>query len=355
MKAGDWIQGRLRSFHPEAGPEVLFGCMHEDPVVEEALLPADGRALCVLSGGDTALALLRANAARVVAADVNPSQLALMRLKRAACDRGWSLENACSRTVGDALADLDIRMLLPAGDMDLWMARPQQLKRPLASAGLIDERLRWLARRISPSVAPVELRRALSGVTSDLEGGFKRLPWRAAWRLLGFGLAAAFPPFFRRHLVPGAAQRFRDRVERQCLAHDVASNLWLKRLMGVLPDEEPQVYARAWPDLPRTEWARMSLQNKSLSEACYGEPAFHLVAASNILDTQPAEVLALLLQELAPFVLGGGHLVLRSLFREIDEWPSAPPGWHLDVLLTRSMMDLERSPLCQVSAIYVRR
>jgi S-adenosylmethionine:diacylglycerol 3-amino-3-carboxypropyl transferase len=67
-----WEAGRL-----DAGrgpPRVLFGRMYEDPAVERAAFPPDGRVFCIASAGCTAMCLSPYH--EVVAVDINPVQLA---------------------------------------------------------------------------------------------------------------------------------------------------------------------------------------------------------------------------------------------------------------------------------------
>ena len=70
-----WARGRLDS---RAGPgKLLFGRMHEDASIELEAFRPGGRIFCIASAGCTAMELSRRH--EVVAADVNPVQLAYAR------------------------------------------------------------------------------------------------------------------------------------------------------------------------------------------------------------------------------------------------------------------------------------
>src|SRR6266536_3063416 len=60
------------------GAHLLFGRMHEDASVDEAVLAGAGRVFAIASAGDTALRLARRDR-RVTAVDVHPAQVAYVR------------------------------------------------------------------------------------------------------------------------------------------------------------------------------------------------------------------------------------------------------------------------------------
>lgn len=77
-----WATGRGRR---SAGPTHLrFGRTFEDPSVEDALFPPDGRVLCIASSGDAPRALA-STGRTVLAVDLNPFQLDEVRRRLAGC------------------------------------------------------------------------------------------------------------------------------------------------------------------------------------------------------------------------------------------------------------------------------
>lgn len=64
------------------GPHLLFGRMHEDASLDEALLADAGRVFAIASAGDTALRLA-SRGRQVTAVDVRPAQVAYVRARAA--------------------------------------------------------------------------------------------------------------------------------------------------------------------------------------------------------------------------------------------------------------------------------
>ncbi len=74
-----WARGR---FDARAGPSrLLFGRMHEDAAIELGAFRPGGRVFCIASAGCTAMALSSRH--EVVAADLNPAQIAYVRRRLA--------------------------------------------------------------------------------------------------------------------------------------------------------------------------------------------------------------------------------------------------------------------------------
>jgi S-adenosylmethionine:diacylglycerol 3-amino-3-carboxypropyl transferase len=98
-----WQQGRLDG--REGRSTLLFGRMHEDSTIELAVFRPGGRIFCIASAGCTAIALSQRH--EVVAADVNPVQIAYAR-RRLAGERGYpgaaermiAVGRACAPFVG---------------------------------------------------------------------------------------------------------------------------------------------------------------------------------------------------------------------------------------------------------------
>ncbi len=274
------------------------------------MLSTGGRALCVLSAGDMAFELLRAGASQVVAVDPNKAQHELVRRK---------MQNAAAGRHEDI-------------------------------AGSIDLHLRMLARWVLPLVFPRSVQQASSAC---LQAHFGSYRWRMAWSLLNVGIRMVFPKSFRGCLPRDVVTRLRHRFEVACFAQSARSNPWLQRLLCQTPTDAPSAWSSTWPDAEMLSDARLVLASGTLQEVGV-RGRFDLVAASNILDTLPVSELQRLLTCLAPQVNEGGYFVLRSLFREPDEWPGPPTGWEANAELYEQLSRLDRSPLCRVSVVLRR-
>jgi Protein of unknown function (DUF3419) len=315
-----------------SGGGPLFGTMHEDAAVERKLLQPGGRVLCVLSAGDVAFEMLRAGASDVVAADPNPNQQELVKMKVNIARQGRSVAHVAGRRICDVVCDLP-------------KSEPWHL-RPVLAGGSVDMRLRSIARWVTPWVmGPYESR--------DFRIVFGRLRWRFAWWLLTWAVRLVFPPWYRRHLPADFIQRLRRRFETCCLRNDAKSNPLLRRLLAVCEKEAAWAWEPTWPPQDDTVLNRLHLREGLLSDLV-DQQKFSLVSASNILDTQPRESLNQLLDALRDSVKPGGWLVLRSLFWQTSEWPVPSTGWilHSQAIIEAQMVD--RAPLCQVSAVFQR-
>jgi len=326
-----WQSARLRF----AGGGPLFGTMHEDPCCEVSLLPAGGRAVCVLSAGDVAFALVKSGAREVIAADPSEAQHEWVAMKLALASVGLGVDDVKTWTVADGTK----RLKPEAGKERAWH------RRPLLAAGAVDARLAWLARWIKPWVL------GQPGSVEEWQRAFQNSRWQLAWRSLALGVKAVFPVWYRRHLPTDFVGRIQHRFEATCLRTNAQSNPLLVRMLSATPSHEPAAWADTWPIVgmnlePVLHRHRGTIGDETL------QSEFDLFALSNILDTEPAAKLTPLLEKLRPVARNGAKVLLRSLFRETDEWPPAPAGWVLDRELTSQLQRQDRSPLCRVSAVY---
>jgi hypothetical protein len=121
-----WRHGRLDG--RRLRPRLAFGRAYEDPAVEHAHLPPEGRVVAVASAGDVAVALARTGR-RVTAVDCNPAQLAYLerRLRGAPTEAGEAerllgLARAALRPAGwhPALLDAFCQLDDPGAQVRLW-------------------------------------------------------------------------------------------------------------------------------------------------------------------------------------------------------------------------------------------
>ncbi len=193
-----WRHGRLDAL--PLRPRLEFGRMYEDPAVEHAHLPPEGRVVAVASAGDVAIALARTGRL-VTAVDCNPAQLAYLerRLRGAAAEPGTAerllgLARAALRPVGwhPALLDAFCQLDDPGAQVRLWRARlATPALRRLADAALRPGLLRLAyGPAFARVAAPARSRHTEAGrpggpapgfgatVLDRLEAGFARHPNR---------------------------------------------------------------------------------------------------------------------------------------------------------------------------------
>jgi hypothetical protein len=307
------------------GDRVVFGHMHEDAAVEQALaagapMPS---ALVVASGGDVALTLL-AGGMQVHAVDPNPAQIRLLRLKVAAAKRG--AERAArwmTGAAGEAIA------MLEGDEAHWWRSRRRQLTRGLCFCGTVDRRLRRLGPLLRwlydwPSRSPGALRRTLAS--------------------LGTGLL----PFLAATLHGRAAVGRLDRATLQLLVQrfhralrDAGDNPLTNALLGLgFGDHVPWVWSgagiQAWS--ARSDGLTLSATSLQAVLTRQGRTSLGLVSVSNVPDLLDAQAARELLDVAATALAPGGILVVRSMLRERLEWQ------HARVQQLPAVAD--RSPLC---------
>jgi hypothetical protein len=348
-----WAEGQLlrRAFRNRT-PRIVFGFMHEDPAPEVSLLPRSGGALCVLSAGDVAFALCAAGAKEVLAVDPNPAQIALVRLKLAAAETGWTAERAAAASVDEAISiSSDSSWLRPE---DRALCLPVR-RRPVLAAGDVDKWLRRIARwhvRFLPaamtSMLDVEPWPRLS---RDV---FNNWRWRLAWRLFDRAISLRFSRKFRRELPPDFCRRLQARLEQWLTSSNAWENPWLRRLLAAGRTSQAIAATSAWPSVAvAANKEALRIDQCLLSDAIISEP-LDLIATSNIFDTVPASALGGLLNSLRDNIRPSGIVVVRSLFREAGDWPAPPPRWEMAHDATSHARAIDRSVLCPVSIVLRR-
>jgi hypothetical protein len=175
------------------GAHLLFGRMHEDASVDEAVLAGAGRVFAIASAGDTALRLAQRDR-RVTAVDVHPAQVAYVRARAAghkvrygSVDRLLGVARLAGRLAGWN-QELLSRFLLLDDPESQARAFDQLLRtrrcRAVLAAGLQPVVLRLEYAAPFVSVLPQPFARSLP---QRLRAGFATHPNRHnpyAWRLL---------------------------------------------------------------------------------------------------------------------------------------------------------------------------
>jgi len=258
-----WARGR---FGGSSGPKaVLFGRMYEDAAIELAAFRPGGRTFCIASAGCTALRLAPRH--EVVAADVNPAQLAYAERRIAG--------EPMVRGTAERLMSLG-RTLLPLAG---W--RPSRLRAFLDLEHPADQAACWRRH--------LDTRR----LRAALDILFSRPLLRAAYAA---PLLACLPARF------GAVVR--ARMERGFAAHPNRTNPYARALLlGELRDEP------APPDAGRI---RLVLADAAAYLETVPRGSFDGFTLSNILDGATDSYRARLLAAVKRSAAPGAIVVLRS-------------------------------------------
>ena len=194
-----WARGRLDS---RAGPgKLLFGRMHEDASIELEAFRPGGRIFCIASAGCTAMELSRRH--EVVAADVNPVQLAYARRRfageaetRGSAEVFMGFARALAPLAGWRRAMLREFLDLdhPAEQADFWRRRLDTRRFRAAMTALLSRPL--LRRFYAPAFLACLPPRFGQVLRGRMERGFARHPNRGnpLIRALLLGEPSSLPP-----------------------------------------------------------------------------------------------------------------------------------------------------------------
>jgi S-adenosylmethionine-diacylglycerol 3-amino-3-carboxypropyl transferase len=296
----------------------------------------------IASAGDNALALLGAGAARVVALDLNPAQLACLALRVAAyreLGHGELLVLIGSRTgTGEQRAALYRRCrprLAPAVQR-FWDAHPAAIAGGIGSAGKFEDYFRLFRTRVLPLV------HSRATVAALLRGGsraerehFYAAHWNTwRWRLLFqvffsrfvMGRLGRDPAFFK-YVEGSVAEKILARTRHALTALDPADNPYLHWILtgthGVaLPWAlREENFARIRSRLDRLEWHELTLEAFLEREAGRGARVdkFNL---SDIFEYMSPENTAALLTRCADASQPGGRLAYWNMLAPRRRPPS---------------------------------
>ncbi|HWD41464.1 MAG TPA: DUF3419 family protein [Fimbriimonas sp.] len=354
-----WKKGPLRGHRKQ--PEIMFGQVREDVALEASL--ARGSCLCIASGGDTALSLLRSNADEVTAIDVNPAQLYLVELKVAALRRLPYSELIRCMTEDARSSYTPLRDSLGPEAQAFFDARIPALRHGLQTCGKVDGLIAALARLLPFVHRKRTLVELLSQPTIDRQREFYRKRWNTwAWRagltLLvnqaslalaysrRFGMAAGTN--FGRYFLSGFDQVFE---ESPAASNPFVWQVFLSREKNLpLPDwlsEEAGAAIRAKLD-------RLTLACGDVADVLLSRRSqFDFASLTNILDGADLEYRRILARSLMHGVKDEGLIVIRSFFPSETGLVEASDG-RLKRLESPDIVD--RSVFCRhVEVLQVRQ
>ncbi len=249
-------------------------------VLVQALAPLkDQTCLSIASAGDNALALLGFAPAKVVAVDLNPSQLACVELRVAAyraLEHGELLELIGSRpsTRRPALYQR-CRKLLSSPATAFWDARRTDIEQGIGSAGKFERYFKLFRTRVLPLVhSRKRVERLLAGGAPKQRESFYAREWDTLrWRLLFKAFFSRFvmgrfgrDPAFFRYVEGSVAERILTRTRYALTVLDPAANPYLQWILtgthtSALPFAlRAENFERIRQNLGRLEMAHCSIE-----------------------------------------------------------------------------------------------
>jgi S-adenosylmethionine-diacylglycerol 3-amino-3-carboxypropyl transferase len=317
--------------------QIRYAQVWEDADVLLAALdvqPTD-TVVSIASAGDNALALVGAGAARVVALDLNPAQLACLELRVAAFRELTHTEllqligsRAASAAQRTALYQR-CRGRLTREVQSFWDARSEAIAGGIGGAGKFENYFRLFRSRVLPLV------HRHTTVEALLRGGppaervrFYEKQWDTwRWRLLFkiffsrymMGRLGRDPAFFK-YVEGSVAERILERTRHALTALDPAENPYLHWILtgthaAALPwTMRAENFERIRARLDRLEWHQMTveafLERNRTTGAAKSVVKFNL---SDIFEYMSAENTEALLMRLADASASGGRLAYWNM------------------------------------------
>ncbi len=291
-----------------------------------AIRPGD-TCVCIASAGETALAMLARNPAKVIAIDVAPAQLAALEL-RVAAYRTLSYEEllvflGSQRGSGRDALYARCRPLLARTTRTYWDGRPEAIAVGLGACGTVERRIASLRRHLLPLLGRGEVvARLLAERDPAARARIFASDWDT-WRWRAVALAMRLPAALGAR--PGLLPRLADAatvatavgaLRRLMVEQDPADNPYLQWVLtgshgSALPfalrrDQHQAICA----NLDRLEW-RLCAVEGLLGEV--GDRAIDRFALSDIFEYMAESAFRTLLYRLARAGRHGGRLAYWNL------------------------------------------
>lgn len=286
----------------------------------------------IASAGDNALALLGAGAARVVALDLNPAQLACLALRAAAyreLEHAELLELVGSRPSarrGALYRRCRPRLAPPV--QAFWDAHPAAVAGGIGGAGKFEHYFKLFRTRVLPLVHPrSRIERLLRGGAPAEREAFYEREWNTwRWRLLFrfffsrfmMGRLGRDPAFFK-YVEGSVADRILARTRHALTALDPAENPYLHWILAgthgaALPWAlRAENFDRIRRRLDRIEWHELTLEAFLEREAAGAGTRIDKFNLSDIFEYMSPENTAALLARLATASRPGGRLAYWNM------------------------------------------
>lgn len=229
-------------------------CWEDSRLLQEALVPRGKSCVSIGSAGDNSFALLAGGAARVVAVEMNPAQVACIELRRAAylsLEHPEFLELIGSRP-SDRRSGLYARCRdeMPPPSREFWDARASLIEAGIGGAGKFERYFSVFRRLVLPlahsrrEVAQLLVSRSPEERAAFYLSVWDNRRWRAIFRVFFsrtvMGALGRDPEFFR-YVEGSVADRILDRTRHALEVLDPAANPYLHWILtgthgGVLPE-----------------------------------------------------------------------------------------------------------------------
>ena len=300
-------------------------CWEDADILLEALAPRPGDVcLSIGSAGDNTLSLLACQPERVIAIDLNPSQLACLELRVAAyreLDHAGLLELIGSRPSSrrDTLYQR-CRSQLSSAVRAFWDAHPNEIALGIGGAGKFEHYFATFRNRVLPLVHSREkVNQLLRGGTRMERDAFYHEVWDTwRWQLMFrlffsrfvMGRMGRDPSFFR-YVKGSVAERILTRAQHALTALDPAENPYLQWILtgrhsAALPFAlRAENFEAIRRNLDRLEWHCQAMEEflDTVEEGTIG--AFNL---SDIFEYMSAESYHRLLDRLVRAGRSGARL-----------------------------------------------
>ena len=310
--------------------KIRYAQVWEDgDILTEALAPQPGdHILSIASAGDNALALLANDPERVLAVDMNPSQIACVELRVAAL-RSLShrelLQFVGSRPCEDR-ASLYQRARCHLSDdaRTFWDHNPEAVHSGIGGAGRFENYFKLFRKYFLPLVhSNARIDELLQGGSPEqcrrfYDAKWNTLRWRLLFRLFfsrqTMGLLGRSPAFFQ-YVEGSVADRILARTQHALTVLDPSQNPWLHWILkGIhgpalpfwLREENQEGIIR---NLDRLQWRLATIEEVLERE----QALFHRFNLSDIFEYMSPENTGTLLSRIADGAAKGGRLVYWNM------------------------------------------
>jgi S-adenosylmethionine-diacylglycerol 3-amino-3-carboxypropyl transferase len=293
-----------------------------------AIQPGD-TCLSIASAGDNALALLTRSPARVLAIDLNPSQLACLELRVAAyreLSHSQLLELVGSRTSKQRTnLYLRCRPLLSSGVRDFWDRNQDAIANGIGGAGKFERYFALFREKVLPWIhSKKKVGRLLEGGSALERRRFYDSNWDTwRWRILFkiffsrfvMGRMGRDPSFFR-YVEGSVGERILSRTSYALTALDPAENPYLQWILTgthvtALPCAlRPENFELIRGNLDRIEW-RCQPAEEVLEET--GPGSIHRFNLSDIFEYMSEENSRRFLEKLVTAAKPGARLAYWNM------------------------------------------
>jgi S-adenosylmethionine-diacylglycerol 3-amino-3-carboxypropyl transferase len=359
-----WAAGDLGK-QRKGPPEIVFAQVREDAAVEVAALATcepPKVAFCIGSGGCTAFSLLTGGLARLHVVDLNPAQLDLLELKKAALTGLPYPEMLRCMTV-DARPDYPaLRPRLTPEASAFWDARPWQLALGLNQCGRIERGLKRAMRLCLPLLLG---RRRIEAMFLQMDLAAQRAFYRTCWDTWRwrcvFRWALSRPVlrlFYGKPFVDRLPAEFPRLMKRQIdaafLEFPIAENgyLWQTFLGRYPPGENglPIYLRRAHHAAVQAGLAHTSLECSDAAGwlEAQAPASIGFYALSNILEVTTPAYAARLMDAILKTAKPGAVVCVRSIFPPGREELCGPhAALTPDLALSEALARSDRSLFCR--------